>query len=145
MAEAKLSNLDILKEWYQRVWVEADLEVIDTLFTPDTEAQGMMEFGVGPEDFKALAGAVHEQIHEVSIHFDRVVELDNWIWSQMSAKATGKLNDGTVNVTGQIMCRIKDGKIVEAYNHFDFLTLFEQLGLLPEHTLALCLAGETIG
>lgn len=41
--------------------------------------------------------------------------------------------------------RIVDGRIVEAYNHFDFLGLFEQLGLLPAGAFGRCLCGEGIG
>ncbi|MDA5094692.1 nuclear transport factor 2 family protein [Aliiroseovarius sp. KMU-50] len=140
-----MSNLDILRNWYDRVWVDGDLESVDTFFTPDTEAQGMMEFAMGPDDFKAVAAAVHETIEVVKISFDRVVEADNWVWAQMSAHAQARLVDKDVVVAGQVMCRFDNGKIVEAYNQFDFLSFFEQLGLLPEHTLALCLAGETLG
>ncbi|WP_424941694.1 ester cyclase [Aliiroseovarius crassostreae] len=140
-----MSNLDILKSWYNKVWIEGDLDSIDEFFTPDAEAQGMMDFTVGPEDFKALVAAMLEQIEEIEITFNRVVETDHWVWAQMSGKAKGKLTEADVEVAGQVMCRFANGKIVEAYNQMDFLTLFEKLGLLPENTLALCLAGETIG
>ncbi len=140
-----MSNLDILKNWYDRVWVEGDLDSIDDFFTPDAEAQGMMEFAVGPEDFKALVAAMLEHIEDIKITFNRVVETDDWVWAQMTGHAKAKLVDNDVTVSGQVMCRFTDGKIVEAYNQMDFLTLFEQLGLLPENTMALCLAGEPIG
>lgn len=140
-----MSNLDILKDWYDRVWVQGDLDSVDHFFTPDTEALGMMTFAIGPEDFKAVAAAVHETIEHVKVSFDRVVEADNWVWAQISARATSKFSEKEVMVVGQVMCRFNDGKIVEAYNQFDFMSFFEQLGLLPENTLALCLAGEAIG
>lgn len=140
-----MSNLDMLKNWYNKVWIEGDLDSVDEFFTPDAEAQGMMDFMVGPEDFKALVAAMLEQIEDIEITFNRVVETGNWVWVQMSAKAKGKLTAADVEVAGQVMCRFANGKIVESYNQLDFLTLFEKLGLLPENTMALCLAGETIG
>ncbi len=140
-----MSNLDILKDWYNRVWVKGDLDSIDDFFTPDTEALGMMSFAIGPEDFKALAAAVHETIENITVSFGRVVEADDWVCAQMSAHATTKATEKEVIVVGQVMCRFDNGKIVEAYNQFDFLSFFEQLGLLPDNTLSLCLAGEAIG
>ena len=45
-------------------------------------------------------------------------------------------------ITGTIHARIADGKILEAYNHFDFLGLFAQLGQLPPDVLGRCLSGQ---
>ena len=33
--------------------------------------------------------------------------------------------------TGMCMVRIKDGKIVEDWNNFDFLSMYQQLGITP--------------
>ncbi len=41
--------------------------------------------------------------------------------------------------------RFSENKMVETYNSFDFMSFFEQIGLLPEHSLALCLTGQRIG
>jgi hypothetical protein len=35
-----------------------------------------------------------------------------------------------VDFTGVVITRIKDGKIVEAWNHFDFMRMYEQLGVI---------------
>ena len=50
-----------------------------------------------------------------------------------------------IRASGQIMMRIEGDKIVEAYNAFDFITFFEQAGLLPEDAFLLLLSGERIG
>ena len=42
------------------------------------------------------------------------------------------------------MIRISDGKLLEAYNHWDFIGIFSQLELLPTNTFEKALAGETI-
>jgi predicted ester cyclase len=42
---------------------------------------------------------------------------------------TGKSADGKdVNFTGIVIARFSDGKIVEAWNAFDFLSMYKQLG-----------------
>jgi predicted ester cyclase len=33
--------------------------------------------------------------------------------------------------SGVCVGRIKDGRLVEAWNHFDFLGLYQQLGVVP--------------
>ena len=38
--------------------------------------------------------------------------------------------DKPVEFTGMTMVRVKDGKIVEAWNNFDFMAMFQQLGAL---------------
>jgi hypothetical protein len=40
--------------------------------------------------------------------------------------------------------RFEGDRFAEAYNHFDMLTMFENLGALPPETLALCLSGERL-
>jgi ketosteroid isomerase-like protein len=143
--EHAMTALETLKTWYDRVWLQGDLDAIDELFNPDTEASGMMDFAVGPEDFKALVPAFLAHVALEDICYDKVVEMGDWVWASMSAHATARVTETPVHVTGQIMVRVQDGHIVEAYNQFDFLALFEQLGYLPPDSLALCLSGEGLG
>ena len=139
-----MSPLELLKEWYDRVWVQQDLDAIDRLFTPDIEAQGVMDFGVGPDDFRVLAEAMLAQVEVNEIRFDREVAMGDWVWATFTAHAVTLANRAPIQATGQIMVRFKDDRIVEAYNQVDFLTFFEQLGYLPPDSLALCLSGEGI-
>ena len=37
-----------------------------------------------------------------------------------------------VDFWGMTMVRVRDGKIVEAWNTFDFLSFYQQIGLLPQ-------------
>jgi len=140
-----MTPTETLKIWYDRVWMQADLAAIDDLFTPETHAEGMMAFSIGPEDFKALVPAFLAQIEAPNFRFDKVVECGDWVWAHISVHATAAGTEHPVVTSGQIMARVVDGRIVEAYNQFDFLTLLEQLGYLPQDSLALCLSGEGVG
>jgi predicted ester cyclase len=42
--------------------------------------------------------------------------------------ATGK----RVDFYGMTMVRVRNGKIVEAWNNFDFLSFYQQIGMLPQ-------------
>lgn len=134
-----------LKDWFQKVWVDGDLDMIDAFFAPDGHAAGMMTgFEVGPEDFKALVPALRDQLREISVSIERSVQAGDWFCAllRIDAKAAETLEP--VQISGQVMMRLgPDGRIAEAYNHFDMLGYFEQMGALPQDTMALCLAGET--
>jgi hypothetical protein len=40
--------------------------------------------------------------------------------------------------------RYEGDRIAEAYNHFDMISFFEQLGAFPPETMALCMSGERL-
>jgi len=140
-----MKPMELLHEWYERIWVKQDLDAIDELFSPDAEAQGMMDFGVGSEDMHAMAAAMLAQMEVAEIRFDREVEMGNWAWASYTAHTVGRADGRKSQIAGQIMARVVEGKIVEAYNQIDYLSMLEQAGYLPQDTLALCLSGEGIG
>ena len=80
-------------------------------------------------------------LRDTELLVDHHIEADGWLAALCTFKGTAP--DGrAVAITGTIYGRIADGKILEAYNHFDFLGLFTQLGLLPPDVLVRCLAGK---
>jgi hypothetical protein len=141
-----MSKVEFLQEWYRRVWVEADLEAVDRYFAPRTGADGLMPDGqVGPEDFKALVPALLALVRNLDIRIDRSMEAGDWLWAQISVHAVTAEGMAPISAAGQVMMRIEGEKITEAYNAFDFLTFFQQAGLLPEDAFLLLLSGERLG
>lgn len=138
-----MTKLEFLQDWYRRVWIEADLAAIDACFAPRAGADGIMPDGqVGVEDFRALVPALLALVRDLSIDIDRSVEADDWIWAQFTVRAATAHGADPICARGQVMVRIADGKISEAYNAFDFITFFEQAGLLPQDAFLLLLSGE---
>ncbi len=141
-----MSKVEFLREWYRQVWVEADLEAVDRYFAPRTGADGLMPDGqVGPEDFKALVPALLALVRNLDIRIDRSMEVGDWLWAQISVNAVTAEGMAPISAAGQVMMRIEGDKITEAYNAFDFLTFFQQAGLLPEDAFLLLLSGERLG
>lgn len=140
-----MTKLDLLKDWYQRIWIDGDLDAIDSFFAPASAASGLVaDLAVGPDDFRALIPAILRLIREPTFSIDRHLDAGDWLWALVvvKAKAAGSMAD--VVVPGQVMMRVENGKIVEAFNQFDFLALFEQLDLLPPNAFMLCLSGEAL-
>ncbi len=141
-----MTKLDFLKDWYRRVWIDADLAAIDRYFAPRAGADGILPDGqVGVEDFRALVPALLALVRDVSIDIDRSVETGDWLWAQISVRAKTAHGVDPIHACGQVMVRIEDGRITEAYNCFDFITFFEQAGLLPPDAFLLLLGGERLG
>ncbi len=141
-----MTKLKFLSEWYRRVWVEADPAAIDDYFAPRVGADGLMPDGqVSSEDFRALVPALLSLVRDLRIEIDRHIETGDWLWAQITVHATNAQGIDPIRAGGQIMMRIEDGKIVEAYNAFDFITFFEQAGLLPRDAFLLLLSGERLG
>lgn len=139
-----MSNLETLRTWYRQIWIEQELDLIHKLFSPDIEALGLIDFAVGPDDFRVLAEAILAQVRILEVRFDRTVEMGDWVWVNFTGQAERLIDDAEFAVSGQVMARFKDGIIVEAYNQVDLLSLFENLDYFPKDTLALCLSGEGV-
>ncbi|AVW90921.1 nuclear transport factor 2 family protein [Celeribacter baekdonensis] len=140
-----MNGVELLKAWYERVWVQGDLSAIDDYFDISGAASGLMsDLAAELEDFRVLVPAVLYALRDVSCDILDSMEQDDRAWVRMRLNAKRAMDMKPVSISGQVMIRTKDGKICEAYNNFDFVSYFEQMGNLPPDTVALCLAGESL-
>ncbi|WP_323782852.1 nuclear transport factor 2 family protein [Thalassovita sp.] len=144
MSDTK-ANAEILREFFSRVWEHGDLDAIDDLFIPDAHADGILpDMGLGPDEFKVLVATVLELITTPKVTMNKSVEQGNWASGFLSVEAE-KLDTRTpIHITLMVLCRFRDGKIVEAYNNVDYISFFEQMGILPENTVAMGMSGMAI-
>ncbi len=135
----------VLETWFQRVWHERSEDAIDELLRPDADARGLGgNVLVGPEAFKAFHRAVCGLFSAIEIAIDKSVEEGEWISALCTLRATPRAGGETVTITGSVLGRVVDGKLGEAYNHWDFVGLFAQLGLLREDAIERFLRGDSI-
>ena len=119
-----MTMIDTLRTWARRVWLERDEAAIDEMMLADTRASGLgMQVLVGPEGFKQFHRALCALLSDSELSVDHHIEADGWLAALCTFKATSR-HGRKVAITGTIYARIVDGKILEAYNHFDFLGLF---------------------
>lgn len=93
----------ILREWFEEVWNHRRAEVIDRLMAADAKVHGLVG---GP-----IVGAA--VCHVTGRH---------------DGDGIGKATARPVDFWGTTVARVKDGKIVEGWNAFDFLTMYQQIG-----------------
>ena len=139
------SAREVMQTWYHRVWAEEDSAAIEELFVPDGEARGLgANVLIGPDGFKQFHSALRRLLSDFVITIDKSIESGDWISAVCTLRAKARPSGAPVTITGSVMVRIVDGKLMEAYKHWDFLGLFSQLELLPRQTFERALSGEKI-
>lgn len=135
----------VCEAWFERVWAQEDASAIDEMFEPFGVAKGLNDDGlVGPPDFKKFHRAVCALLADIRISIDHSIEAGEWVSMICTLRAKQQGSDNPVTMKGGVHVRIEDGKIVEAHNHWDFIDLFADLGLMPRNTLKRALSGEKI-
>ncbi|MBN2739606.1 MAG: hypothetical protein JXR35_01770 [Rhodobacteraceae bacterium] len=140
-----MSRLRNIEMWLNAVWGDGRLDLIEPLFTHRAQAAGIMDgLNFGPKEFLEFVPAFRAHLRNMNISILRSVETDDWLWTLLKIDGIGVTNCAPVSATGQLAMRFEGDQVAEAYNSFDAISIFEQIGLLPPETLALCLSGETL-
>jgi len=140
---AQTTPAEITRAWFERVWNQGDEAAIDELFAPTGIAHGLPVQGdgkiKGPEAFKQFARVFKSAFPDLKIFITKsLVEADhcavhcdvvgNHKGDGLGIPATGR----PVRFSGISIVRVDNGQIQEAWNCFDFLGLFQQLGVVSK-------------
>lgn len=140
-----MTKIEILNDWFQRVWIKGEVEAIPDFFTTGSRARGVMPgLEMGPEDFAELIPAMHRRVADFSVEVVHFIEQGDWLWTLQIIRGRAQDSDRMLEFTGQLAIRFEGEKMAEAFNHYDLIAAFEQLGQMPQDTLGLCLMGETL-
>lgn len=135
------ANEILIRRWFEEVWNKGRADAIAEMFAEDGIAHGLSdESGKplrGPADFKEFHAKFREAFPDMVVTVEDTVSDGDKLVARcsVSGKHTGhSLGFAATNAptafTGMAMVRIKDGKIVEAWNNFDFMTMYKQLGVI---------------
>ena len=142
------THREVCETWFRRVWREQDELAIDEMLMPSTKARGLDDRvrppRVGPDDFKQFHRAMLALIDDVQVDIEHLISEGSRTSALCRMVAKDRKTGKSVEMYGQVFLEIADDKIVDAHNNFDFLSLFEQLGLLQSGTFSKCLAGEKV-
>jgi|ERR1051326_692428 steroid delta-isomerase-like uncharacterized protein len=134
-------NKALMRRWFEEVWNQGRAEVIHELFADDGIAHGLSDDPANPmhgpidflpfhaqfrEAFPAIEVVVEDQIAEGDMVATRCSVRGRHMGDSLGFAAT----QSPVEFTGVTITRIKDGKIVEAWNNFDFMKMYRQLGAI---------------
>jgi len=126
----------IARQWFKEVWDEGREEAIDRLLAADAVVHGLSTspmIGIAP--FKELFRTFREALGDLAIVVERtVVEGDTCAsYCRVTGRHVGHALGGPptgnpVAFSGIAITRMRDGRIVEGWNCFDFLTMYQQIG-----------------
>ena len=135
----------VLDKWYKRVWEQEDASAIDEMFVQDPEIKPIgMQKPLDLEEFKELHKLICVQLKEIDIRIDKTVEEGDWLTALCTCYAKNAHTQEPVTITGMVMVKITEGKLRGGFEHWDFMGLWDQLGLLPGETFGKCLHGQKI-
>ncbi len=140
-----MKNSDLLHRWFDEVWNDDKLETIDDLLDPAVTFNGALDAVMAPGvDYKEVVTAMKalmDQLHVTVTH-----SLNDGDMAMVRVRVSGfdHSHKHTLDFTGQMMVRVRDGRFIEFYSNFDYLRMFEQLGQFPADSLPVCLTGERL-
>jgi steroid delta-isomerase-like uncharacterized protein len=135
------STREVAHEWFEQVWNKGSEEAIVRLMSPTARFHGLPTPDgapiIGPDAFKPFFHRLRQAFPDIRIEVERSVVEDDMV--ALHCRVTGNHrgeglgiapSGNAVDIHGMAMARIRDGRIVEAWNCFDFLALYGQVGLV---------------
>ena len=126
--------------WFEEVWNQKREAAIDELMAEESIVHGLVGPDGkpirGPAGFKPFFRQFCTAFPDIRIVVEDVVVDGDKIAVRCSVTGThtgpGLKPDPTtkpITINGICIMRVEDGKIAEGWNNFDFLTLYQQLGM----------------
>lgn len=134
-------NKEIIRRWFDEVWNKGRAEAIDEMFAEDGIAHGLAgESGEalrGTEDFKLFHRKFRDAFPDIEVTVEDVISEGDKVAARCRVRGSHRgdslgfaASDRPMEITGMTFARVRDGRIVEAWNNFDFISMFQQLGAL---------------
>jgi len=138
MSEA---NKQVVRRWFDEVWNNGRSDAIDEMFATDGIAHGLAdEAGQllrGPENFRDYHRQMRTAFPDIVVTVEDLIAEGDMVAARCSVHGRHggdsfgiAATQTPVEFTGMTIVRIQDGKIVEAWNNFDFMKMYRQLGVL---------------
>lgn len=124
-----MSTSQLLQQWYDEVWNKANAAFIDEMMHPDVIIHGLDPVGTtnGINSFKTFYNNFRESFPTVRMNVKSLVSDSEFAAVHCSVTARS-VKGREVAFNGLCIARFKDGRLVEGWNNFDFLKMYQQLG-----------------
>src|SRR5215813_9287543 len=134
-------NKQLVCRWFEEVWNKGRADAIDEMFDDNGIAHGLSDDSAnpikGPKNFRPFFNMFRQAFPNMQIVIEDMIAEGDKVTARCSVRGKHE-GDGLgiaatqlpVEFTGITILRIADGKIAEAWNNFDFMTMNKQVGRL---------------
>lgn len=130
-----------LHRWFEEVWNQGNEAAIDEMLADDVVGHGLIDpegnTVRGKETFKNLHRSFLAAFSDFNVKVEDVITEGDKMAARCRITATHTGDDLGITATnqpvefsGMLMVRVKDGQIIEAWNEFDFMKMYSQVGAL---------------
>ena len=130
-----------MHQFFEEVWNKQSEDAIDEMCSEDVVANGLSDADGntirGIEAYKNLFRAFISAYPNIKITVEDTISEGDKIAARCRVSATHEgeglgvaPTNQPVEFTGMTIVKVKDGKIVEAWNEFDFMKMYSQVGAL---------------
>lgn len=134
-------NKALIRRWFEEVWNKGRADAIDEMFDENGIAHGLSDDPskpiIGPRDFRPFHTLFREAFPNMMIVVEDTIAEGDKVAARCSVRGRHEgdfmgraATQAPVEFTGMTIVRIENGKIVEAWNDFDFMTMHKQVGLI---------------
>ncbi len=134
-------NETFIQRWFEEVWNQKSEKAIDEMCAEDVIANGLTDAEGntirGIEAYKNLHRAFVSAYPDIKITVEDTIAEGDKIAARCRVSGTHKgeglgvaPTHSPVEFTGMTFVKLKDGKIAEAWNEFDFMKMYSQVGAL---------------
>jgi predicted ester cyclase len=122
---------NILNRWFTEVWNEGHEAAIDDILAPDCVLHGLApQHDVqlrGREAFREFYRGLRPQFSRIHIDIQHSLVDGDLHAARCRVTGTHAATGRDVNFCGMAVVEVKDGHVVEAWNHFDFPVMEGQI------------------
>ena len=133
-------NKALIERWFEEVWNNGNEQAIGEMLADDAVVHGLIDGSGAPVTSPAAFRDFHRQFRgafpDMTIIVEDTVSEGDKVAARcrVQGKHTGHAlgfapTHSDVEFTGMSIVRVRDGKIVEGWNNFDFLKMNQQLGI----------------
>ncbi len=134
-------NKALIRRWFEEVWNKGRADAIDEMFAEAGVAHGLSdESGSplrGPTDFRTFHRNFRDAFPDIVVTVEDTIAEGDQVAARckVSGRHAGDslgfaATHKPMEITGIAIVRVKDDKIVEAWNNFDFMGMYRQLGAI---------------
>jgi hypothetical protein len=123
----------LTRKWFEDIWNHRRLETIDELMgepcvihDPGTSPADVRH----PAEFRAMAEGLYQAFSDIHVEIKDLLTVGEQTVMRCLVTGTARATKRPIRISGMAWGRWRNGKLVEAWNNFDLLSMYEQLGAL---------------